>query len=142
MSKRSYSPEIWSYNAVLLSCHGVCSRRACYSLGLTHFTNVSNVDGVTYVIRVPRKIHGIVQAREAWHKDPNSPRDLLSIMNTHLVKMATDQRDKIWGFLGVSDEGDDLTKIDLTESVEEVYISFTQEFINKYKSLRIMQSAV
>jgi hypothetical protein len=55
--------------------------------------------------------------------------------------MATDQRDKIWGFLGVSDEGDDLTKIDLTEPVEEVYISFAQKFINKYKSLRIMQSA-
>jgi hypothetical protein len=90
---------------------------------------------------VPRKIHGIVQAREAWHKDPNSHRDLLSIMNTRLVKMATDQRDKIWGFLGVSDEGDDLTKIDLTEPVEEVHISFAQKFINKYKSLRIMQSA-
>lgn len=107
------------------------------------YHQVSNVDGVTYVIRVPKKIQGIVRAREAWHNDPTSPRDLLSVLNTYLVNMASDPRDKIWAFLGISDEGndEDLVQVNLTKSIEEVYTSFARKYINKHKSLRIIQSA-
>jgi hypothetical protein len=64
-------------------------------------------------------------------------------MNTHLAKMVSDPRDKIWAFLGTSDEDiyDDLVKVDLTESVKEVYTSFPKKYIEKYKSLRIIQRA-
>ena len=62
-------------------------------------------------------------------------------MNANLIRVATDPRDKIWSFLGISEDGLELTTVDLKLPVSQVYISFAQAFIRKYKSLRIIQSA-
>jgi len=54
---------------------------------------------------------------------------------------ATDPRDKIWGFLGISEDGQHLLPVDYSLPVNEVYHSFAMNFIKTYNSLRVLQTA-
>jgi hypothetical protein len=113
------------------------------NLSIDHITTTFTVGGDTYAFTSapPRKIKRLVEMRDAWQSGRPKSRDMLSIMVANAQKQSTDPRDKIWGFFGISEDAQQLTSVDLTISVTDLYIRWACAFITKHKSLRVLQHA-
>ena len=71
-----------------------------------------------------------------------NPMHLLPVMIAYQNTKATDPRDKIYGFFGIADDAVDLvSKPDYAHSVEQVYISFVEAYVQKYRRLDVICAA-
>jgi hypothetical protein len=81
--------------------------------------------------------HGPFALRLVYGEQPTGPPDLFNMLIKHASKQATDARDKIYAFIGISSERDAL-QIDYSFSVRQVYMNLVYSIVKSSKSLDVI----
>lgn len=81
--------------------------------------------------------HGPLALRLVYGEQPTGPPDLFEMLIKHASKQATDARDKIYAFIGISSERDAL-QIDYSSSVRQVYMNLVYSIAKSSKSLDVI----
>ncbi|XP_014556614.1 hypothetical protein COCVIDRAFT_26613 [Bipolaris victoriae FI3] len=81
------------------------------------------------------------RAWDLYRADPKgvrSGRTLLALTAYFCFMDATDDRDRLYGLMALSTDGNTLLDVDYSLTCEEVYMKFAKAFITKHKSLDII----
>ncbi|KAH8896971.1 HET-domain-containing protein [Thozetella sp. PMI_491] len=132
---RQISASILARGASNLIKHG----RSCCDPNSGSFSrkfSVSEDDGISHDVW-----HGLNNflGLTAWAGTSPSIRDFHWTLTLFRRRLSTDQRDKIYGLLGLApEELDGRISLDYTAAVEHVFETFTMEYIQHYKRLDLL----
>jgi Heterokaryon incompatibility protein (HET) len=97
-----------------------------------------------FLMKVPVHLNNMIRhIRLSKSRPYSSGPGIIDLLNQFRGWKATDPRDKIWGLVGFCPEGLETTTVDYSEAngATKVYRSFAKAWIQRHKSLRILQSA-